>query len=120
MYDLPKGITFDFLRNQALELLCFGPYTVTLHFGEGIRIQIEESFKHVIGEPDTRPVTSTFPISSSRLMRLLMQRVSKVSAKHDAKLTLSFANGDQLVIQGNTGPHESYNLALPGREPIVV
>ena len=120
MYDLPKGITFDFLRNQDLELLCFSPYTVTLHFGEGIKLQIEGSFTHVIVEPDTKPVISTFPISSSRLMRLLLQRVSKVSVKHHGTLTLSFANGDQLVIQGNTGPYESYDIALPGRELIVV
>ena len=120
MYDLPKEITFDFLRDQELELLSFGPYTVTLYFGDGAHIQIEGPFEHMVAEQGTEPVTSTFPLSNSRLMRLLMERVTKVSAKHDGTLTLSFGNGDRLVIQGNIGPYESYNVTRPGHPLLVV
>lgn len=120
MYDLPKGATFDFLRNQELELLCFAPYTVTLHFGEGIQLQIEGSFEHVIAGQDAKPVASKFPMSGSRLMRLLLERVSKVSTKHDGTLPLSFGDGDLVVIKGNAGPYESYNVTRPGHPLIVV
>jgi hypothetical protein len=47
----PQGTTFEFLRDRELELLCFGPYTVTLHFDGGIQIQIEGSFTHTKGVP---------------------------------------------------------------------
>ena len=48
MYDLPKGFTLDFLKNREVELVCFGPYTLTLHFGGLVQIQIEGSFEHLI------------------------------------------------------------------------
>ena len=113
MYDLPKGTTFEFLKDRQLELLCFGPYTVTLHFGGGIQIQIEGSFTHSITEHRAKPETSQFPLSGSQLMRLLLQRVTQVSVKRNGTLTLVFGNGDTLVIDGNVGPYESYNVNHP-------
>ena len=113
MYDLPQGITFEFLRGRELELLCFGPYTVTLHFGGGIQMQIEASFTHIIVEHRAKPLASHFPLSDSQLMRLLMQRITQVSVKRNGTLTLGFGNGDTLVIDGNVGPYESYNVNHP-------
>lgn len=120
MYDLPKGVSFDFLSGRELALLCFGPYTVTLHFEDGAQIQVEGSFEHIIAGSDAKPASSAFPLSKSRLMRLLAKRVTRVSAKHDGTLMLDFENGDTLVIEGNVGPYESYNIARPGCGLIVV
>jgi hypothetical protein len=120
MYDLQKGISFDFLMDRQLDLLCFGPYTASFRFTDGIQLQVESSFKHILAEQDAEPFTSSFPLSESRLMRLLVKRVTKVSAKHDGTLTLGFENGDTLVIEGNTGPCESYQTARPGCALIVV
>jgi Family of unknown function (DUF6188) len=113
MYDLPKGTTFEFLRDRELELLCFGPYTVTLHFGGGIQLQIEGSFTHITMQHGVAPEASHFPLSESQLMRLLLQRVTQVAAKQNGTLTLRFGNGDTLVIDGNIGPYESYNVNHP-------
>lgn len=113
MYDLPEGTTLEFLKGQELELLCFGPYTVTLHFDGGVQLQIEGSFTHATTEHHTSPEVSHFPLSSSQLMRLLRQQVSEVRAKQNGTLTLEFGNGDTLVIDGNVGPFESYNLNYP-------
>jgi hypothetical protein len=113
MYDLPKGTTLAFLRDRELELVCFGPYTVTLHFEGGIQIQIEGSFRHVTAERHATPETSHFPLSGSQLMRLLLQRVAQVTVKRNGTLTLGFGNGDKLVIDGNVGPYESYNVTHP-------
>ncbi len=120
MYDLPKGLSLDFLSGRELELLCFGPYTVALHFEEGIQIQVEGSFEHIIAEQDAKPVLSSFPLSGSRLMRLLTKRVTRISTRPDGTLMLDFENGDALVIEGNVGPYESYNIARPGCGLIVV
>lgn len=120
MYDLPEGTTFEFLRDRELELLCFGPYTVTLHFEGGVQLQIEGSFKHIITEQRVAPEASNFPLSESQLMRLLLQRVTRVAVKRDGTLTLGFGSGDTLVIDGNVGAYESYNMACPGRGLIVV
>jgi hypothetical protein len=84
MYNLPKGMTFEFLRDRELELLCFGAYTVTLHFEGNIQLQIEGSFTHITKE-----------------------------VKRNGTLSLRFGNGDTLVIDGNGGPYESYNVNHP-------
>src|SRR5260370_17586456 len=110
MYDLAKGTTFEFLKDRELELLCFGPYGVMLHFEGGIQIQIEGSFTHVT---TATPEASHFPLSESQLMRLLLQRVTQVAVKRNGTLTLRFGNGDTLVIDGNVGPYESYNVSHP-------
>jgi uncharacterized protein DUF6188 len=113
MYDLPKGTTFEFLRDRELELLCFGPYTVTLHFTGGIQIQIEGSFTHIVTGQHATPEASHFPLAESQLMRLLLRRVTQVAAKRNGTLTLGFGNADKLVIDGNVGPYESYNVTHP-------
>src|SRR6266536_4807018 len=113
MYDLPKGTNFEFLKDQELELVCFGPYAVTLHFAGDIQIQIEGSFTHLVKEHRATPEGSHFPLSESRLMRLLQQRVTNVVVKRNGTLTLGFRNGDKLVIDGNVGPYESYNVSHP-------
>jgi hypothetical protein len=121
MYDLPKGFSFGFLKDQELELLCFGPYTVTLHFTQGIQIQIEGSFRHIFGGHGAHDVAlSHFPLLDSKLMRLLAQRVAQAKAKRDGTLTLHFENGDSLVIDGNVAPYESYHVNVPGRGLLVV
>ncbi len=119
MYDLPKGMTFEFLRDRELELLCFGAYTIILHFEGGIQLQIEGSFTHITTEGHVAPEASRFPLSESQLMRLLVQRVTQVAVKRNGTLTLGFGNGDTLVIDGNVGPYESYNVNHPDG-PLVI
>lgn len=113
MYDLPKGTTFEFLRDREVELLCFGAYALTLHFEGDIQLQIEASFTYVTAAQYTAPEPSRFPLSESQLMRLLLQRVTRVAVRRNGTLTLGFGNGDTLKIDGNVGPYESYNVNHP-------
>ncbi len=78
-----------------------------------IQIQIEGSFTHTIIEHGATPEASHFPLSQSHLMRLLLHRVTRVTVKRNGTLTLGFGNGDTLVIDGNVGPYESYNVNHP-------
>lgn len=118
MYDLPKGFSFEFLKDREVELLCFARYAVTLHFSGDIRVQIEGPFRHLAAERIAKPVH--FPLSESKLMRLLAQRVTAVKAKPNGTLALSFGNGDALVIEGNVGPYESYSVVRPEAKALVV
>ncbi|HZT87870.1 MAG TPA: DUF6188 family protein [Stellaceae bacterium] len=118
MYDLPKDVDLNFLKGRQLELLCFAPYSLTLHFERGTRIQIEGSFKHSV---DGKAGSSkTFPLASTHLTRLLSQTIVKVSVKPDGGLSLAFSNGDLFAIEGNVGPYESYQVQAPDRDLIVV
>jgi len=119
MYDLPKGTNFEFFRDRELELLCFSPYAVTLHFTGGIQIQIEGPFTHIVAEQRAMPEASRFPLEDSQLMRLLLQQVTQVTVKRNGTLTLKVGSGDRLVIDGNVGPYEAYNINYPGGLVVV-
>jgi len=118
MYDLPKKMSFEFLEGRELELICFGPYAVTLHFGDHIQIQIEGAFEHA-GKHKADGELYSFPIHGSHLMRLLTQQVTAADAKRDGTLAIEFSNGDRLTIQGNVSPYESYNVRYPGGVVVV-
>jgi hypothetical protein len=76
-------------------------------------MQIEGSFTHIIAEHRSKPLASHFPLPESQLMRLLMHRITQVAVKRNGTLTLGFGNGDTLIIDGNVGPYESYNVNHP-------
>jgi len=119
MYDLPKEVNFDFLKGQELAMLCFGPYTLTLHFDPGTQIQIEGAFSHRGCRSTKNLKKYRFPITESQLMGLLMQKIKNVETKENGKLTLHFSNNESLIIEGNTGPYESYNVQHHGRYIVV-
>ncbi|HEX6442104.1 MAG TPA: DUF6188 family protein [Stellaceae bacterium] len=118
MYDLPKGFSFEFIKHRELELVCFGPYAVTLHFSGDVRVQIEGPFRHLTAEHPAEP--AHFPLSESKLMRLLSERVTGAKAKPNGMLSLTFSNGDAVVIDGNIGPYESYHISRPDAALLVV
>ena len=93
-------------------MLCFGPYTVTLHFDGQAQLQIEGEFSHITGKNQSH---YRFPIAKSSLMGLLRKTVSTVKLKKNGGLSLKFSNGDVLMIEGNMGPYEAYNLQYEGK-----
>ena len=52
-------------------------------------------------------------------MGLLMQKIKNVETKKNGQLTLHFSNNESLIIEGNTGPYESYNVQHHGRYIVV-
>jgi hypothetical protein len=110
MYDQ----NFDFLKGQELAMLCFGPYTLTLHFDGGTQLQIEGEFAHVICKNKSKH-KYRFPISGSELTTLLMETVSAIETTDNGRLTLHFSNGDVVVIKGRIGPYEAYNIQHQGK-----
>jgi hypothetical protein len=110
MYDLD----FDFLKGQELLLLCFGPYTLTLHFDPGTQIQIEGELWH-IDHDKNKKTKYRFPITASHLTRLLLQKIQTIETDASGKLTLHFSNDDLLIVEGRIGPYEAYSLTHQGK-----
>ena len=107
------------LRGRQLEMLCFAPYSLYLHFGDKIILTIEGRFHHRIkGEPQSDREYS-FPIQETDLVRLLGERITGVKTVAKACLRLTFAHGDELVIEGGEGPYESYQLQHDGERIVV-
>jgi hypothetical protein len=118
-FNKMSDLNFDFLKGKELGLLCFGPYTVTFHFGDETNLQVESEIRHTTFDSGESTKKYHFPISESRLTRLLMQTVETVKVAKNGKLTLSFSNNDILEIEGRIGPYEAYNLGYQGKSFIV-
>jgi hypothetical protein len=119
MYGLPQNIDLSFLKERKLESVCFAAYQVNLHFDNGAMISIFGTFRHFIIGEDSAGKTAQFPLSSSNLMRLLTQTVTKVQSQADGTLELAFSNNDTLVIYDDTKQYESYHIKNGERLIIV-
>ena len=114
MYGLSKETDLTFLQGRKLELICFAIYQVNLHFDSNVLITIEGAFEHHV-QGEALAESGQFPLSTSRLMRLLEQHVREFQSKQDGTLTLEFSNEDKLVIHGDNGPYESYHIIHGGQ-----
>ena len=119
MYRLPDDENLSFLRGLKAELVCFAAYQVNLHFQGDVSITIFGSFRHIASEGSIPEMDGSFPLQSSELMRLLEEEINSVQTKADATLILGFSNGDQLVIEGDNGPYESYHVKN-GEKVVIV
>ena len=117
MYKLSHQTDLDFLQQKQLQMLCFAEYSLYLHFESDITITIEGRIKHKVGKAKNQ--TYSFPIHTSCLMRLLGTSVQRIEVKNDENLLLEFSNGDLLVLEGQNGPYEAYQIRHKGGQIIV-
>jgi len=114
-----SNLDFSFLLGQELGMLCFGPYTLTLHFDPGTQIQIEGEFYHECHGDRKYSRKYKFPIRTSHLTGLLSTAIESVKTGEDGKLTLRFSNKDTLVVEGRVGPYEAYNISYQAQHWFV-
>jgi hypothetical protein len=117
MYKLSHQTDLDFLQQKQLQMLCFAEYSLYLHFESDITITIEGRIKHKVGKAKNQ--IYSFPIHTSCLMRLLGTSVQRIEVKNDENLLLEFSNGDLLVLEGQNGPYEAYQIRHKGGQIIV-
>jgi hypothetical protein len=113
------AVDLSFLKDKQLEMLCFAAYSLHVHLGDGIIITVEGSFEHILGKGKKRSQYYSFPIESSQLMRLVSHYIHGVNVEDDQTLHLEFSNGDKLVIKGDNGPYESYQIRHKGGQIVV-
>ena len=117
MDEMANPPDLGYLHSRRLEMLCFASYAVYLHFGDGIVITIEGEFEHAIaGE---RPHRHSFPLQSSKLLRLIDKKVEDLEILKDGTLRFDFSNGDRLIIRGKNGPYEAYHIKHAGTQITV-
>jgi hypothetical protein len=104
------AVDFSFLKGKELEMICFAAYSLYLHFANEIIITIEGPFQHQ-SKADTSPAAfNDFPLRDSNLISLLNHTVDDVHREKDGTLRLEFSNHNKVVIAGQIGPYESYNI----------
>jgi hypothetical protein len=117
MYKLSHQARPDFLQKKRLQMLCFAEYSLYLHFDDEIIITVEGQFQYKAGKGKKR--TYSFPIDTSCLMRLLGTSVQRIEVENDENLRLEFSNGDSLILEGENGPYEAYQIRHRGGQIIV-
>lgn len=112
MYKLSNKSDVDFLRQKQLRTICFAEYSLYLHFDDEVVITVEGQFQHRAGR--AKKQNYSFPIDTSCLMRLLGTSVQRVEVKNEEDLLLEFSNGDLLLLEGQNGPYEAYQIRHGG------
>ncbi len=109
----------SFLRDKDLELICFAAYQVSLHFEGKLLITILGSFRHLVVGRSAAACDLSLPVQASELMRLLTHKIQEIRTERVGTLSLTFSNGDQLIIEGDNGPYESYHIQHGDRLIVV-
>ena len=109
MTTWPASIDPNIFRGKIVEVVCFGSNSVSLHFGERLRIVITGGFSHVTGgRRSSYGVTA--PIGPCTLVNIAGSEVESGVVAND-ELTLRINNGDEVVVHNDFG-HESYQLIV--------
>jgi len=120
MYGLPKTFNPSFLLGKTVEQVCFAQYHVLLCFGSKIWIQVEGKYILYCGSEIMESVAFEAPVSESGLLHLIEKTVIDVSFEIESgDITLVFTDNFKLLINGDTGPYESYRLC-DGENEILV
>ena len=102
-----------------MERVCFLEYQANIYFSSNTYLQIEGAFEFVgpCGVPETM---TGFPILNSRLPSLTGAVVREMEFdRATGDIRLRFEEGSALIVQGDSGPYESYRLSN-GTEDIIV
>ena len=119
MYPPPPKETIDQLHGNVVRLVSFGKYVVHIGFENGDRLSIGSHIHTSKSNYSTKMSPCEFPLSHSRLMRLLAFDVDSVNCKPDGTLVLIFSNVDLLVVFAHDSAYEAYTLTIGGKEFVV-
>ena len=103
----------SFLRGQEVEMVCFAIYSIYLHLSNNVIITIESPLRHYCAGESGEGRIDDFPLSESKLMRLLSCKVTEFQIENNVSLVLFFSNGDKVIIIPRKG-YESYHIKHDG------
>ncbi len=112
--EIIKGI-----EHSDVDSVIFHRYVAHLNFENENRLSFSAPFRFSNSQllPDS-PVFD-FPLSESKLVRVLGCQVSEVKCDTDGTLVLWFSNGDVLIVYANDPAYEAYTLQIDGKEYFV-
>jgi Family of unknown function (DUF6188) len=119
MYGLPKDFTGDFFIGRTLEAVTFTVNTVHLRFDNEVSVTVLSSLQHVTSSEDELRDPQLVPLSNSRVMELLGQRVRDAVAVDFGTLRLIFENDQTLSIFDDSTYYESYSIQCGAKETYV-
>ncbi len=110
---------FHSIERSDVDAVSFYRYEAHLTFENGNRLSFSAPFRFTEGEILSDTPILEFPLSESKLVRLLGCHVSEVKCDTDGTLGLRFSNGDLLIVYANNPAYEAYTLRVDGNEYFV-
>lgn len=109
-----KAEQINIIVGKKVELLCFGQYSVYVHFEGNITLTVEGQFHHTHNSTEEEYQAES-PITKSSLMTILESSVATASIDQGGALQVVFSNGDRLNVH-KCPEFESYRLKIRGEE----
>ena len=119
MHPPPSSAIIQRLAGASVESVCFGKFTAHISCENGMRLSFEAPFKFGRADVLSDGETTEFPVTESGLMRVVGCQISEAACEADGTLSLTFTNGDALVVYANDPMYEAYTLLVDGREYVV-
>lgn len=109
MYGLPENFDCSFFSGRIVEMLCVNANQIYLHFDRDVTLTLEG--KYSLQKVDIALLKLVeVPYVEPDLFKLIEQAVSRVVARTDGTLSLTFANGFTLNCYDETNLYESYRI----------
>ncbi len=119
MHGLPDSFNPSFLKGKEIESIAFAAHQVNVYLDGNVWMQIEGRYRLIRNEVTIEAVTA-FPIGQSSLLQLIGRRISDVSfTARSGDIEVALDSGHKLLIEGDTGPYESYRL-FDGKSELIV
>jgi len=119
MYPPPPKEIVQKLIHSDLVTICFGSSVVNLHFENENCLSVEGPFRFAERRHLADAPVFDFPLSETRLIRVLGCSVNDMKCDTDGTLELGFSNGDVLIVYANDPAYEAYILLIGGKKYVV-
>jgi hypothetical protein len=115
----PPREVVECLMRSDVDSVCFYRYEGHLTFENRNRLSFSAPFRFSEGQPLADAPILEFPLTESKLVRVLGCHVSQVECDADGTVELQFSNGDVLIVYANDPAYEAYTLLIDGKEYVV-
>lgn len=119
MHGLPETFDPSFLKGKEIESVTFAAYQVNVYLEGKVWVQIEGRYK-LLCDGKVLEAIAAFPIAQSALVQVIGKKIVEVSfTRQSGDIEIILEGGYKLLIDGETGPYESYRL-FDGQKELIV
>jgi hypothetical protein len=109
MHGFSGKLDFSLLNGSIVQQVCLGQYETQVHLYPDGSLSLKGTYVHKIGTREIIRDRSSH--GSNELDRLLGQAITAVTMVSPKMLSISFSNGDELVLIDDSDQYESFVIA---------
>ena len=120
MHGLGKDVDLSFLNGRKVELVAIGAYQLVFGLDDEVRISVYSEFKYFDGRDEWtwKPELAAAQVAA-RTVSLLESSIVSFEGRTDGTLSLTFSNGQRLMLLDSCKEFDSYDITRPGQTIVV-